>query len=139
MSEPAGVHALLLDEIVTRQDVQERALAAGCRHHAHVHDDGHTSVLTPAGARHRSTRSASLPRRIWKRVCFPIPPRLETRISRVTPKRRERSNRRNSTGATPRLLDTATRPANRIGQPRPLHPTVIRALSVTCLPLITLS
>jgi hypothetical protein len=38
-------------------------------------------------------RSGSLPRRIAKRVYFPISRGLKTRISRVTPKRRERSNR----------------------------------------------
>src|ERR1039458_80365 len=104
-----------------------------------VHDDGHTSGLTPAGLRHMSTRSGSLPRRIAKRVYFPMSPGLETRISRVTPKRKERSNPRNSTGETPRLLDTTTRPADLIGQPRPLHLTVICAPAGTCCTLSSLS
>src|SRR2546430_10044602 len=97
-----------------------------------AHDDGHTSGLTPAGSRHMSTRAGSLPRRTAKRVYFPISSGWETRISRVTPKRRERSNLRNSTGAAPRLLDTATRLSDLIGQPRPLHLTVIRAPTGTC-------
>jgi len=97
-----------------------------------AHEEGHTSGLTPAGSRHESTRSGSLPRRTVKRVYSPILPGWETRISRVTPKRRERSSLRNSTGATPDRFDTATRFTDLTGQPRPLHLTVIRAPAGNC-------
>ena len=75
-----------------------------------------------------------------KRVYLPISPALETRIYPTTPERRARSNRRNSTGATPCLFDSRdscyeTRSDNR----DPCTLTVICAPAGSCCTLSSLS
>src|SRR5205823_3898899 len=84
----------------------------------------------------KAGKIGSLPRRIAKRVYLPILPALETRISRVTPKRRVRPTSRNLTLP---VSEAATRLADLIGQPRPLHLKVIDAPAGICRTSSTLS
>ena len=88
--------------------------------------------MTPAGPRHASTRSGQpAAAHLEARELADLAGLGDSDLEDI-PARRDRSKRRNSTGAAPTLPAAAIRLSDLAGHPRPLHSTPIRAPAGAC-------